>query len=312
MSALQWRDWSCTVRVVLADGRPAHEGPPAALAADVEDAVRSLMGEVARAASRFHPDTDLLRVNDGAGRLVPVSALTLELVEVALDAARRTDGACDPTVGQHLLNAGYDVDIDAVRGRDRSTGRPGPVRPADWRAVRVDRDLVRVGVPAGLRLDLGATAKAWAADTAASRVHRGTGVATLVALGGDLAVAGPASGWPVLVGEHEGGPGDVVHLDHGGLATSSTRGRRWVGPDGERHHVIDPRTGQPTDGPFRTVSALAESCVDANVLSTAALVWGLEAPDRLAAHPARLVAADGTVTTTTGWPVGEPWTGAAA
>jgi thiamine biosynthesis lipoprotein len=312
MSSLQWRDWSCTVRVVLADGRPADEAPPAALAHVVEDAVRSLMGEVAHAVSRFHPDTDLLRVNDAAGRLVPVAPLTLELVQVALDAARSTDGACDPTVGAHLLAAGYDVDIDELRDREVPADREAPLRRADWRSVRVDRGLGLVGVPAGLRLDLGASAKAWTADAAASRVHRGTGLAALVSLGGDLAVAGPAPAWPVLVGEHEGGAGEVLRLDRGGLATSSTRGRRWSAPDGERHHVIDPRTGRPADGPFRTVSVLAESCVAANVLTTAALVWGAEAPARLDGHAARLVATDGTVTTTSAWPASEPWTGAAA
>jgi thiamine biosynthesis lipoprotein len=310
MSALQWQDWSCTVRVVVADGRPATEPPAPALATGVEHAVRSLMGEVERAVSRFRPDTDLARVNEGAGRLVPVGRLTLDLVDVALEAARLTHGACDPTIGAHLLAAGYDDDFERLP----ATGRSGalPVRHADWTAVRVDRVLGRVGVPAGLRLDLGATAKAWAADASAGRVHRGTGLAALVALGGDLAVAGDGVDWPVVVSEHEGGAGEVIQVSGGGLATSSTRGRRWCLDDGEAHHVIDPRTGRPTDGPVRTVSVLAESCVRANTLSTAALVWGADADERLAGHGARLVADDGTVRTTDGWPEGQPWAEAAA
>lgn len=310
MSSLQWRDWSCTVRVVVADGRPADVVPAPALAVEVETAVRSLMGEVERAASRFRPDTDLVRVNTRGGTLVPVRPLTVDLVEVALAAARRTSGACDPTVGAHVVAAGYDADIDVLHTRGARPGR-APARPPDWTSVRVDRTLGRVGVPAGTRLDLGSTAKAWAADTAAARVHRGTGFSTLVAIGGDLAVSG-GEDWPVVVSEHEGGPGEVVHLGGGGLATSSTRGRRWSVDGHERHHVIDPGTGQPTDGPIRSVSVLAERCVLANTLSTAALVWGADAPARLAEHAARLVDNDGSVRTTAGWPVGRPWTGVAA
>jgi FAD:protein FMN transferase len=305
MSALQWRDWSCTVRVVLADGLPATAEPAAATAERAEHVVRDLMGEVSEAASRFRPDSDVSRVNAGSGRLVPVRRLAVELVDVAVAAARRTHGACDPTVGHHVLAAGYDADIDAVRlrvatpaGDETAADRAA----ADWAAVRVDRELGRVGVPSGLGLDLGATAKAWTADEAAARLVRALGAAALVALGGDVAVSGQGAGWPVAVSEHEDGPGDVVTLVRGGIATSSTRGRRWATPTGEAHHLIDPRTGLPVDGPYRTATVLAESCAEANALSTAALVWGEAALDRLAPYAARLVHTDGRVVTTPRWP----------
>ncbi|HEX5087106.1 MAG TPA: FAD:protein FMN transferase [Nocardioides sp.] len=306
MSALQWRDWSCTVRVVLADGLAASEPPQSRAAARVEALLRCLMDDVARSASRFRSDSDLSRVNLAAGRLVPVRTLTLELVEVALAAARDTDGACDPTIGRHLLAAGYDADIDVVRTRRaHPTDREWPtgIRPAaDWTAVRVDRELGRIGVPAGLALDLGATAKAWTADEAAARLARALGVPALVALGGDVAASGSGPEWPLLVSEHEGGSGEVIGLVGGGIATSSTRGRRWATSTGEAHHLIDPRTGAPVDGPYRCATVLADTCADANALSTAALVWGDEALERLAPHAARLVERSGRVVTTAGWP----------
>jgi thiamine biosynthesis lipoprotein len=306
MSALQWRDWSCTVRVVLADGIAATEPPQPRTAAPAEDLVRGLMDDVARSVSRFREDSDLSRVNATAGRLVPVRALTLELVEVALDAARDTGGACDPTIGRHLLAAGYDADIDVVRSRrTRPADRAWPtgdLPAADWAAVRVDRGLGRLGVPAGLALDLGATAKAWTADEAAARLTRVLGVPALVALGGDVAAGGAGPEWPVLVSEHEGGSGQVIGMARGGVATSSTRGRRWATSTGEAHHLIDPRTGAPADGPYRCATVLADTCAEANALSTAALVWGEEALDRLAPVAARLVERSGRVVTTTGWP----------
>jgi thiamine biosynthesis lipoprotein len=215
-------------------------------------------------------------------------------------------------VGRHVLAAGYDVDIAVVRTRPHPPVVGGErLRSADWRAVRIDRRLGLLGVPAGLGLDLGATAKAWTADEAAARLERALEVPALVALGGDVAVSGDA-GWPVLVSEREGGAGEVVTVRRGGLATSSTRVRRWQTPDGEAHHIIDPGTGRPTTGAARTASVLAASCLAANALSTAALVWGADARERLQSHAARLVDADGRVVRTDGWPSDRPAGGAAA
>ncbi len=301
MSALQWRDWSCTVRLVLADGRPATEAPDPATALRAEGLVRDLMSEVSECCSRFRADSDLSRVNAAAGRRVPVRRLTLDLVEVALDAARRTAGACDPTVGRSVLATGYDVDIEVLRAHGGTVDRL-QCAAADWTAVRLDRELGLLGVPVRLGLDLGATAKAWTADEAAARVARSLGVPALAAIGGDVAVSAGGPAWPVLVSEEEGCPGEVVTLASGGLATSSTRGRRWATADGERHHLVDPPTGRPVEGAFRTASVLAESCVVANMFSTAALVWGADAPARLGPVAARLVDASGAVVRTAGWP----------
>jgi thiamine biosynthesis lipoprotein len=303
VSALQWRDWSCTVRVVLGDGRPADDTPAAPTAERAERLVRRLMDDVALSASRFRSDSDVSRINSARGRLVPVRPLTVELVDVALDAARRTDGACDPTIGQALVAAGYDVDIDELRARSTVAAQAGP--RADWTAVRVDRELRRVGTPSALGLDLGATAKAWTADRAAELLARDLGVPALVALGGDVAVSEHGPAWPVLVSEHEGGAGEVIQLGRGGVATSSTTGRTWLTSRGTAHHLIDPRSGVPVTGPYRTATVLAASCVDANALSTAALVWGSEAPERLSGHAARLVDESGRVVTVGAWPLGE-------
>jgi thiamine biosynthesis lipoprotein len=301
MSALQWRDWSCTVRVVLADDRDPHEPPVAETAECAQRVVRQLMRDVELAVSRFREDSDISRVNARPGVLVPVRPLTVALVEVGLDAASATSGACDPTVGLHVCAAGYDEDIEQVRRRDSVVLPTRELRRADWTEVRVDPELARVGVPAGLALDLGATAKAWTADEAASRLVLTTGYPTLVAIGGDLAVAGPGPAWPVVVGEHEGRPGQVVTVSSGGLATSSTGGRRWLTSAGEQHHVIDPATGRPTRGPIRTASVHAGSCLRANALATAALVWGAGAWERLAGSTTRVVLTDGNVLSTGSW-----------
>ncbi len=310
MTGRSWRDWSCTVRVVVDGNGPV----PDRIVEDAARIVRELMVEVEAAVSRFRGDSELERVNDAAPRVLPVGPLTRTLVETALDAARRTGGAVDPTVGGHLLALGYDADLDEVRARAGSSG-PGAQasRPADWTRVMVDHDLGLVGVARGLRLDLGATAKAWTADEAARRVSARHRRPALVEIGGDVAVAGAAAApWRVRVAESADAPGEVVGLTHGGLATSSTTVRRWRSDTGPAHavdhhpvhHVVDPATGRPTAGPIRTATVWAPTAVGANTFSTAALVWGETAAARLALAgvAARLVDRAGSIRLVGPWP----------
>jgi len=73
------------------------------------------------------------------------------------------------------------------------------------------------------------------------------------------------------------------------------------------HHIVDPRTGLPAEGPWQTVSVAAATCADANAAATAAVVAGERAQEWLAAEslPARLVARDGRVSCTGGWPAAD-------
>ncbi len=176
--------------------------------------------------------------------------------------------------------------------------------------MRVDPEAGTISLPVGVSLDLGATAKGLAADHAAARARAEAGCGVLVSLGGDLAVAGPPpeSGWPVRVtDDHRAGvqaPGQSIAIESGGLATSSTTVRRWAGPHGAAHHLLDPATGRPATVVWRTVSVTAGSCLDANIASTAAIIRGERAPAWLEALglPSRLVSAAGTVRHLAGWP----------
>ena len=175
--------------------------------------------------------------------------------------------------------------------------------------MRLHREAGLLVVPQGTALDLGATAKAYTADLAARTLSRRYGTPVLVELGGDLATAGsPRGGWPVLVAERENGSGQVVVLRHGGLATSTTTIRRWRRGQRSVHHIVDPRTGTPAGGPWRTASVYAPSALAANVASTAAIVLGERAVDWLTERhlAARLVGNDGSVRTTAGWPAPAP------
>jgi thiamine biosynthesis lipoprotein len=275
----------------------------ASMLAGARAAIERELSHVDLACSRFRPDSELTRVNDAAGNPVRVGWLLYEAVEVALRAALLTDGLVDPTIGASLEVAGYDRDLEAIP-QDGPVLRPLPA--AGWRKVRLDPVRRTVELPEGARLDLGATAKALAADRAAAAARADTGAAVLVSLGGDIAVSGvaPPGGWAVAVADDHRDGGDAVFALHGGgLATSSTTVRRWRRGGREVHHILDPATGAPAPVVWRTASVAAASCVDANIASTAAILLGERAPDWLEAAglPARLVDAGGGIVAVAGW-----------
>jgi FAD:protein FMN transferase len=286
----------------------------AAVAADLNPAVaavRSELDAIDLACSRFRPDSDLERVNATPGLWVRVSSLLMEAVAVALRAAALTDGDVDPTVGASLIRMGYDRDFAALTSFGAPAGVPVPA--PGWRSVQLDPAASCARIPPGVRLDLGATAKALAADRAARAAAEATGGGVLVSLGGDIAVAGdpPPEGWAVgLADAHDApaDPGASVLIASGGLATSSTTVRRWARGGTTHHHILDPRDGRPAAEVWRTVSVAAATCVDANIASTAAIIRGEAAPDWLEALglPARLVRKDGRVERTAGWPQAVP------
>lgn len=258
----------------------------------VETALRitkATVDDVDLECSTFRDDSQISRVNRGAGHWIDVDPLFLEILRASLEMAALTEGALDPTVG-HVTQGNVHL------------------HRANWRMVELTADAVRL--PAHLQLDLGATAKAWCADTAARRAAEATGAGVLVGLCGDIAVSGPTpeGGWDIVCGDdhrsdqpdHADAPGGCVAIRDGGVATSSTTVRRHKG----RSHILDPGTMRPVEGPWRTATVAARSCLHANAASTAALVQGSSAVRWLERMrlPARLVAMDATVTTIGGWP----------
>jgi thiamine biosynthesis lipoprotein len=217
----------------------------------------------------------------------------------------------DPTIGRSMRLLGYDDDFGRIADRNgppivRFEAVPG------WRMVRLDRTGRRLQIPRGVELDLGSSGKAFAADLAAEAARRAAGGGgVLISLGGDIAIAGavPPGGWRVLVAENSAapadGPGEVIALHGGAIATSSTTVRRWVQGGVNVHHILDPRTGRPAVGPWRTASVVAATCVDANAAATAAIIRGLDAEPWLAGLglAARLVSTDGELCYVGAWPV---------
>jgi thiamine biosynthesis lipoprotein len=269
--------------------------------------LREELERIDRVASRFRNDSEVSRLNGSCGREVPVSDDLMEALQVALWAAEVTGGAVDPTVGGALSRLGYDRDFALVAdGVDGALPRPAPV--PGWRRVQISTDRHEVSLPPGTELDLGATAKALAADRAAAAICEQLECGVLVSMGGDIAASGPPPPNGFVVGladvcDGAGQEGGSVAISGGGLATSGVAKRHWRLGGRTVHHIVDPATGLPAPTCWRTVTVAAGSCVEANAASTACLVKAGSALDwlRSLGLPARLVGLGGEVTTVGPW-----------
>ena len=299
LGVAEWPVWTTTARLVVTE-------EPALVEATA--VVFEQLARVDAAANRFLAGSEVSRLARGTGTPAAVSPLLAELIGVALAAAAATGGAVDPTLGRPLLDLGCpDWAVAEPTGPTAGPDRPQPSvrRRTSWRDVRLDGRMVTL--PAGTLLDLGATAKAHAADRCAVAIADRFGCGALVSLGGDLRAAGtpPDGGWQVLVQDGPDEPASHVRLAGAtAVATSSTLHRTWRQGGRVRHHVLDPATCQPAAPVWRTASVAADTCVRANTWSTAALVRGhaAERDLRRAGVGARLVAADGAVVRLGGWP----------
>lgn len=238
--------------------------------------------------SRFRGGSELTSVNAASGRWSNVSAGFERLVRFALRQAERTEGLFDPTVLHAIIAAGYDRDYDDVlAGARGELHAPQPC--GRWAEIQL-----RPGglcLPADVGLDLGGVAKGWTADLAAEAAVKVGLPWALVSAGGDLRIAGDAVEIEVAIEDPWVLTEEVarVSLTSGALASSSTTRRAW-GPG--LHHVIDPRTGAPSDAAAVQATVWARTCADAETLATWAILTGPAALDTV---PGAIATTDGNL-----------------
>ena len=249
------------------------------------DAVRRLFDARDFRFSRFIESSELNRVNAHPRGVTVVSEELASMLSLALDAAHATGGLVTPAVGGAVLAAGYDRDFSLL------SPDGDPVEPA---AVPPLASLVLGGVIMirwePLILDLNGVVKGKTVDDALALLGDGW-----VSAGGDLATT-----YPIVVGLPGG---DTVTLDRGGLATSSVAKRSWLRSGERRHHLIDPRSGEPARSRWRDVTVAAPTCLAADIAAKAALLLDDEGPEWLddRGFAGRFVDLDGTVLTNRTW-----------
>jgi thiamine biosynthesis lipoprotein len=250
--------------------------------------VEAFFGEVEAELSRFRPDSGLSRLNAAVGRgPQPISELLETVLSLALKAAEESNGLFDPTVLHALRQAGYDRSFELLAGLPaQDAGQPvspGGGATVNWRAVELNPILGTAALPPGLGLDLGGIAKGWAVDRAAEML--GAWGAAMVDAGGDIRVSAAAGGepWPIGIQNPFDPARDlgVIALDGGAVVTSTVGRRRWQRDQQTMHHLIDPRTGKPSQSDLHTVTVLAPTAANAEVAAKVALILG---SDRGRAH----------------------------
>lgn len=229
--------------------------------------------------SRFRAGSELSRLNrQGGGQM---TGEMREVVALAIEMAAETAGLFDPTMLNEIRRVGYDADFAAISRRDapiqtRQIGGSGsPIRVSRWHEISVEGE--NLSLPTGTGLDLGGIVKGWAAERVASQI--GDQCGALVDLGGDCAVVGPGPDegtWTIGV-NHGGGDLTAIAVEAGAVCTSTTRLRRWMAATGEKHHLLDPSTGNSVESDLVSVTVYDDSAPRAEAWAKSVLIGGLTA-----------------------------------
>ena len=275
-AALSGQTMGTTYSIRLA-ASPLDRGELRCLQSDVDAA----LAEVNRQMSSYLPDSEISRFNRaGANDPIAISPDFQLVVRRALEIAKATDGAFDPTVGALVNLWGFGPD-----GRPRAAPAADQIAAArattGWRHLAVLSDGRLAKDVADLRLDLGAIAKGFGVDRVAALL-RARGLADfLVEIGGEtLGVGRNAQGEPWRVGvlrpDDSGALQGVARLTDGrAIATSGDYRNFYRDENGElRAHIVDPRTAAPVGHAVASVSVLAGDCLTADALATALFVLG--------------------------------------
>jgi thiamine biosynthesis lipoprotein len=230
------------------------------------------------ALSRFRPESELSQLNNQPGTWVPVSKTLWNVLQAACRAEKESGGLVTPVLLDAVVAAGYTTSFDQLA----NGGLPLPsletkVPVHSIREIVFETEQRSVHLPTGLHLDLGGVAKGWAAHQAMRRLAEGG--AALVDAGGDVAVSGlQASGQPWLVGiddpRHEVESLCTLRLGRCGIATSGRDRRRWQQDGRWKHHIIDPRTGEPAETDVLTATIVAPTVIEAEMAAKVVLIQG--------------------------------------
>jgi FAD:protein FMN transferase len=254
-----------TVEVQLV-GQPAQE---------VRD-IEALFADYEQVMSRFLPWSELSALNASAPEPFVASSRLFDVVREALDWTRATGGVFDPTVIDVLNGIGYDRTFELLRDAPRAP-RAGAQQPRRWQSIGLDEETRTITLPEGVAIDLGGIGKGYTVDRAAEKL--GPGATAIVNASGDLRAIGSGpngAGWrigvqdPFAPEEHFA----VLVVSDRAVATSGSARRQWHVGQTRYHHLIDARSLTSSGSDLLTVTVIAESATEADVLAKVAFLLG--------------------------------------
>ncbi len=271
--------------------------------------VEALFGRSEQTLSRFLPESELCALNNTARAAFHASPVLFDAVQEALGWAAVTDGLFDPTVLEALEASGYDRTFDDIRSGQVAVRehRSAQAAKPDWRSIELDIERRLISMPAGVRIDLGGIGKGLTVDRAIAML--GPDANAMINASGDLYAAGDGPdghGWNVGVQDPLALDRDLVVLNVNdcGVATSGSINRSWTIGDTRYNHLIDPREQRSTESGLLTVTVIAPTATQADVLAKTAFllgsVDGLRLFERFDGAECLAVTAEGDVLTTPG------------
>ena len=237
--------------------------------------------------SRYATDNVVARINSAGGETIDVDEETASLIDFGHTLHELSDGRFDITSG--VLREVWTFD-----GSDKLPTRAAiehVVQRVGWH--RVDWQSPTLWMENGMEIDFGGIGKEYTVDRVSQKLRESSSSSALINFGGDLAVTRPPTerqGWQVgieSVSEHGPAADRVIELRAGALATSGDA-RRFLLRDGVRYsHILDPRSGWPVRRAPRSVTVAADTCTQAGMLSTLAMLEGENAEAFLRAEEVR-------------------------
>jgi len=230
--------------------------------------------------SRFQQESELSQLNRSAGKWFDASSEMVDILRKARHFFNVTSGLFDPSILLDLMRIGYDRNMDEIRAQNKTASSPASARTpkADFREMELDLGSSRVRLPKNLQLDFGGIAKGWIVDQAVTLLSHYSD-ACAVNAGGDMRFIGQAPiglGWPIELEDPRDSLQSIARLtvNHGAVATSSVAKRTWKQGEMNRHHLIDPRTGEPAESNWLCTTVIADDTITAEVYAKAILIGG--------------------------------------
>ena len=243
-------------------------------------AARNFIEASERRFTRFSEQSELSSLNRSAGHWFQASPDFFDVIREALFYFRKTNGLFDPSILPSLRQAGYVQSMDEIRrlGAAPQPASQPPASSSTFDSIELNEADSSIRLPADMQIDLGGIAKGWIAERAA-RLLSQYASACAVSAGGDMFLIGYPNGqdfWEVGLEDPRDPQVDISVLEAqaGAIATSSVVKRAWKQGNVSRHHLIDPRTGEPANTSWLSVTVLAPHAAAAETFAKAFLIAG--------------------------------------
>jgi FAD:protein FMN transferase len=240
--------------------------------------------------TRFSENSELSALNRSAGKRFKASSDLFAVVALTRRFFHLTCGLFDPSILPDLKRAGYNRSMELLREQGQAPLLETLLanEHASFTEMELDESDDTILLPPGMALDLGGIAKGWIAEQAA-QIMAGYARACAVDAGGDMFLVGLPEGqeqWPVALEDPLQTENTLTTLkvDPGAIATSTITKRVWQQAGKNRHHIIDPRTGEPAVSDWISVTVMAAHAYEAEVFAKALLIGGPQEAEEIIRH----------------------------